>query len=368
LKIAIIGSRGYPYIYSGYETFVKELVERLVDKNVSITVYCHRNLFSVRPSSINRVKLIYIPTIESKSLSQLIHSFFSTLHACFSDSEILFYVNSANGPFGLLAKLFGKKTLINVDGVEWKRPKWRGLGAKYFYFSSKIACKIFNVIITDAEEMRKIYLNEFNCDSEVIAYGANIQESQNQSLIEKYYLEKRQYYLIVGRLIPDNNSDLIINEFIKSSSTKKLVIVGDVPYKDEYAENVKKIDDERLIFTGYIKDQILLAELYHNCFIYFHGHEFGGTNPTLLKALAYGCSILALDTVFTKEVLDGENYGLYFSKEKESLVKKIEEIEKNNDLVVEYRTKSRNRISDNYTWDKIVNQYLKLLNSLSSKH
>ena len=149
---------------------------------------------------------------------------------------------------------------------------------------------------------------------------------------------------------------------------KKLVIVGDVPYKDEYAENVKKIDDERLIFTGYIKDQILLAELYHNCFIYFHGHEFGGTNPTLLKALAYGCSILALDTVFTKEVLDGENYGLYFSKEKESLVKKIEEIEKNNDLVVEYRTKSRNRISDNYTWDKIVNQYLKLLNSLSSKH
>ena len=216
--------------------------------------------------------------------------------------------------------------------------------------------------------MRKIYLNEFNCDSEVIAYGANIQESQNQSLIEKYYLEKRQYYLIVGRLIPDNNSDLIINEFIKSSSTKKLVIVGDVPYKDEYAENVKKIDDERLIFTGYIKDQILLAELYHNCFIYFHGHEFGGTNPTLLKALAYGCSILALDTVFTKEVLDGENYGLYFSKEKESLVKKIEEIEKNNDLVVEYRTKSRNRISDNYTWDKIVNQYLKLLNSLSSKH
>ena len=220
------------------------------------------------------------------------------------------------------------------------------------------------MIITDAEEMRKIYLNEFNCDSEVIAYGANIKESQNQSLIEKYFLEKRQYYLIVGRLIPDNNSDLIINEFIKSNTTKKLVVVGDVPYKDKYAEHVKTIDDERLIFTGYITDQVLLAELYHNCFVYFHGHEYGGTNPTLLKALAYGCSILALDTVFSKEVLDGENYGLYFSKEEGSLVKKIELLEGNYDLVVEYRKKSGNRISENYTWDKIVNQYWKLLYSL----
>ena len=364
MHIAIIGSRGYPYIYSGYETFVKELVERLVDKDLSITVYCHRNLFSERPTSINGVKLIYIPTIEMKSLSQLIHSFLSTIHACFTDIDILLYVNSANGPFGLITKLFGKKTLINVDGVEWKRPKWKGLGARYFYFSSKIACKLFDVIITDAEEMRKIYLNEFNCDSEVIAYGANIRKSMEPTLIEEYFLEKGQYYLIVGRLIPDNNSDLIINEFIKSNTTKKLVVVGDVPYKDKYADNIKQIDDKRLIFTGYITDQVLLAELYHNCFVYFHGHEYGGTNPTLLKALAYGCSILALDTVFSKEVLDGENYGLYFSKEEGSLVKKIEELEGDYDLVVGYRKKSRNRIAENYTWDKIVNQYLKLLYSL----
>ena len=364
LKLSIIGSRGYPYVYSGYETFVKELVERLVDENIEITVYCHKNLFTHRPKSINGINLFYIPTIETKSLSQLIHSFFSTLHACFSDSEILFYLNSANGPFGLIAKLFGKKTLINVDGVEWKRPKWRGLGAKYFYFSSKIACKLFNVIITDAEEMRKIYFNEFNCDSEVIAYGASIRESENPALIEEFDLEQEGYYLIVGRLIPDNNSEFIISEFISSFSKKKLVIVGDVPYKDKYAEKVKNIDDKRLLFTGYITDQELLAELYHNCYIYFHGHEFGGTNPTLLKALAYGCSILALDTVFTREVLDGEEYGLFFKKDKGLLTEKIQQLEKDSQTVYEYRKKSRNRIVENYTWDKITNQYKTLLISL----
>ena len=364
MKIAIIGSRGYPYIYSGYETFVKELVERLVNKDVSITVYCHRNLFSERPTSINGIKLIYVPTIESKSLSQLIHSFLSTIHACFTGIDILLYVNSANGPFGLIPKLFGKKTLINVDGVEWKRPKWKGLGARYFYFSSKIACKLFDVIITDAEEMRKIYLNEFNCDSKVIAYGANIKESQNQSLIEKYFLEKWQYYLIVGRLIPDNNSDLIINEFIKSNSTKKLVVVGDVPYKDKYAENVKTIDDERLIFTGYITDQELLAELYHNCYIYFHGHEFGGTNPTLLKALAYGAPIFSLDTTFNREVLLNGKHGLFFNKEEGNLTTLLNSIEKKDEVLSELRLISRDRIKSNYTWEKITEQYCQLFSDV----
>jgi len=360
----VIGVRGYPYIYSGYETFIKELVERLIHKDIEMTVYCHRNLFLKFPSVINGINLVYIPTIEKKSLSQFIHSFLSTLHVCFTKTNILLYVNSANGPFGLLAKFFGKKTIINVDGIEWERPKWSGLGAKYFYYSSKLACKIFDSIITDSEEMRKIYLNEFNCDSNVIAYGANIRESKQNSVIGKFGIKKDQYYLIVGRLIPDNNSKLIINEFINSNSEKKLVVVGDVPYKDKYAEKVKKIDDKKLIFTGYINDQELLAELYHNCFIYFHGHEYGGTNPTLLKALAYGCSILALDTVFSREVLENGKYGLFFTKTKGSLTSQIELLEKDFEIVLDHRKKSRNRILDNYTWDKITNQYKVLINSL----
>jgi glycosyltransferase involved in cell wall biosynthesis len=308
-----------------------------------------------------------MPSIPSKSLGQLSNSFLCTLHALFIKYDVVLYVNSANGVFGILTKIFQKKTAINVDGLEWLRPKWKGLGAKVFYFSSKMATKWMDVIITDAEEMRKVYLKEFNTDSVVIAYGANNRYSTNVYLIEKWKLIPNDYYLIVGRLIPDNNAVLIIDEFIKSDSKKKLVIVGDVPYNDAYAGHVKSIKDDRLLFTGYITNQNELAELYHNCFAYFHGHEFGGTNPTLLKALAYGCAILALDTVFSHEVLADDKYGLYFTKEQQSIQKLIQSVEAAPEKLLDFKLKSRIRIDENYTWEKITSQYLAVFYNLKNK-
>lgn len=366
MHIAIIGSRGYPYVYSGYETFVKELAERLVRNSIDVTVYCHRNLFENRPRSVNGINLVYIPTIEKKSLSQFIHSFQSIMHACFCKYDIILVVNSANGPFGLITRLFRKKTAINVDGLEWLRPKWKGLGAKYFYFASKLSTKLYDYVITDSFEMEKIYKKEFNATSTVIAYGANVRYSRNPELINQYGLEKDKYFLIVGRLIPDNNVKLMVEEFVRSRTGKKLVVVGDVPYKDDYAQSVKAINDERIIFTGYVKDQELLAELYHNCFAYFHGHEFGGTNPTMLKALAYGCAIIALDTVFNREMLAGGEYGVFFTKEYCNLQTVIEEIEKNPDKLEHLRLISRDRIKNNYTWEKITEQYIALFKRMIS--
>ena len=139
MKIAIIGSRGYPYVYSGYETFVKELSDRLVKKNVSVTVYCHDALFNEKPIVVNGINLKYIKGVNTKSLSQLSHSLFSILNACFSDYDIIFVVNAANGPFGIITRLFNKKTVINVDGLEWLRPKRKGIGARYYKFAARMA-------------------------------------------------------------------------------------------------------------------------------------------------------------------------------------------------------------------------------------
>ena len=254
-----------------------------------------------------------------------------------------------------------------MDGLEWLRPKWKGPGAKYFYTAAKCATKLFDVIINDSLEMQRIYREEFKCDSTVIAYGANIRRSKNPELIEKWHLKKDGYYLIVGRLIPDNNADIIAREFCESSTAKKLVIVGDVPYKDDFAQKIKRMKDPRLVFTGYVTDQDELAELYHNCFAYFHGHEFGGTNPTLLKALAYGCAILALDTAFSREVLKNEAHGLFFTKKPGDIKHLIKKIEDNPRLVEDFRDKSRERIIENYTWEKITDQYIELFESMSLK-
>jgi glycosyltransferase involved in cell wall biosynthesis len=367
MKIAIIGSRGYPYVYSGYETFIAEVAPRLAQQGVEVHVYCHKQLFAQRPAVVNNIHLHYIPSINSKSLSQLSNSLLATMHAVFHSYDVVLYVNAANGLFGPITKIFRKKTAINVDGLEWLRPKWKGLGAKVFRFSAKMATRWMDHIITDADAMRDVYLQEFNTDSSVIAYGANLRYSSNPALINQWNLQPNGYYLIVGRLIPDNNAVLIIEEFIKSNSPKKLVVVGDVPYNDAYAGHVKSIQDERLVFTGYVKDQAQLAELYHNCFAYFHGHEYGGTNPTLLKALAYGCCPLALDTVFSREVLKGDAYGLYFSKAAGSLQQLVEQLEQDDTALLDIKARSRQRITEHYTWEKIAGQYLQLFNNMANR-
>ncbi|WP_339813411.1 DUF1972 domain-containing protein [uncultured Imperialibacter sp.] len=366
MKIAIIGSRGYPYVYSGYETLVKELSERLVERGIEVTVYCHKALFQDRPKQVNGVKLVYLPSIETKVLSQFIHSFFSMIHACFSKVDVIFVVNSANGPFGVISKIFGKKTAINVDGMEWLRPKWKGLGARYFYFASWLSTKLYDQIINDSEEMRNIYLKLFKRDSIVIAYGATIRQTQDASKIKKWGLEPSGYYLIVGRLIPDNNADLIIKGFMQSKSLRKLVIIGDVPYKDEYSENIKLMgkEDSRVLFTGYVTDPEELAELYHNAYVYLHGHEFGGTNPTMLKAMAYGSCILALNTKFNQEMLQGGKFGLFFEKQPGSVCEVIENMEGHPSLAQAMKESSVDGINEKYSWDYVTNRYIQVFEQL----
>ena len=362
-NISIIGVKGYPYVYGGYETFIKEISERLIDK-YNITIYCHKSLFSNKPKNIRGINLVYMPSIETKILSQPVHSFFSIIHSCFSKTDLIFVVNSANGPFGIITKVFKIPTVINVDGLEWLRPKWKGLGSVYYKFASRMATLFYDQIINDSDEMRKVYLELFKKDSKVIAYGANIRKSKSPELIKKWNLKQREYYLVIGRLIPDNNANLIIKGFLKTNSKRKLVIVGDVPYKDSFASNLKNLANNRLIFTGYVKDQNMLAELYHNCYVYVHGHEFGGTNPTMIKAMAYGCAILALDTVFNQEMLQNGKFGIFFKKQLLSITNMIEYCEKENIFMDDLRKKSVNGITKKYNWDFITSQYIEVFKSL----
>jgi len=367
LKIAIIGSRGYPYVYSGYETLIKELCERLVGRDCEVTVYCHRNLFKEKPALVNGIKLVYVPTIETKSLSQLIHSFLSMCHAVVSDVDVIFAVNAANGPFGLISKILRKPTAINVDGLEWLRPKWKGLGAIYFKTAARLSTILFDQIINDSNEMRKVYLNLFKKESVVIAYGATVRKSEDSSLIQQWLITPKEYYLVVGRMIPDNNADIIVKGFLASNSTKKMVVVGDVFYKDNYADALKALKDERLIFTGYVNDPDVLAALYHHCYVYVHGHEFGGTNPTMIKAMAYGCAILALNTVFNNEMLNNDSYGIYFEKNQEAVRLQINYADQCPKEIKKLRKNSHLGITDKYNWDCITDQYLEVFRRLAEK-
>lgn len=367
MKVAIIGTRGYPYVYGGFETFVKELSERLVEKGVEVHVYCQRNLFEEKPTQVNGIYLHYIPTVPTKSLNQIVHSFFSIVHATCSNVDVILVVNLAAGPMGWIPKLRGKKTMINVDGLEWLRPKWRGLGSAYFKFAAKLATQLYDVIITDAEAMRKIYLKEFKTDSKVIAYGAPAYKKADESLLNRFNLQAQEYYLIVGRLIPDNNADLIVKAFAKTKSSKKLVIVGDVPYRDKYAEDLKKYERDNIHFTGYVKDSGELMALYQNCFVYIHGHKYGGTNPAMLKAMSNNCAILALDTAFNHEMLNSNEFGVFFEESQLSVIEMLNKLESNPALVQLLRNKVAQGLTEKYNWDSVTELYRFVMNDLCVK-
>ena len=355
LKIAIIGSRGYPYVYSGYETLVKELSERLVKKGHSVRVYCHSSLFKKKPKYVNGVELVYTPSIETKFLSQIVNSFFSFIHVCFSNFNVVLVVNSANGPFGILTKIFRKNTCINVDGLEWLRPKWKGLGSYYFKISSRLSTILFDRVITDSNEMQKIYYKKFGIKSNVIAYGSTMVKTTKKNILEKFNIKEKEYYLIIGRLIPDNNSKLILDGFLNSYSKKKLVIVGDSPFNDTYANSVKSLASDRLVLTGYINSQSDLTQLYKYSFCYIHGHEFGGTNPTMVNAIDLNCNIIALDTCFNKEMLSKKKFIL-FKKNKKSVINAVNTMENQSEKLI--ISNINYKLPKVYDWNLITKQYI----------
>ncbi|SKB93131.1 DUF1972 domain-containing protein [Daejeonella lutea] len=366
MKVSIIGTRGYPYVYGGFETFVKELSERLVKQNVEVHIYCQRDLFKEKPEQVNGIHLHYIPTVQTKSLNQLIHSFLSIVHASCSTGDVILVVNLAAGPMGWIPKITGKKTIMNVDGLEWLRPKWKGLGAWYFKFAARLATKLYDVIVTDANAMREVYLNEFSTDSTVIAYGAPEFKKADQSLLSLFNLYPNDYYLIVGRLIPDNNADLIVKAFARANSAKKLVIVGDVPYRDKYAEDLKKYETDNIRFVGYVKDSNELMALYQNCFVYVHGHKYGGTNPAMLKAMSNNCAILALDTVFNREMLNNGEFGVFFEESEQSVINAMALIESEPIRVQSLQNKVAEGLTDKYNWDAVTQLYRQLMEDLSN--
>lgn len=360
MHIAIAGSRGFPHVYSGYETFVTEVAPRLAARGHRVTVYCHGELFAKRPAEVDGVRLVYVPGSSRKSLTQLSHSLCAVLHLISwrrDPPDVVLFVNAANGLFGPMLRMARVRTAINVDGVEWQRPKWAGLGAKVYRLAAWMATRWFDLVIADAKAMADVYRAEFGANSTVIAYGADPWHSRAPERVAQLGVAPGQYFLIVARMVPDNNVRLMIDGFVRTRSQRKLVVLGDVPYKDAYAESVRRISDPRVLFQGYVRDQDLLRELYCGAFAYLHGHEFGGTNPALLKALGAGCCVLALDTPFSREVLDGDRHGVYFPKDPEGVRAAVERIEANPELADRLRSGARQRIQDRYTWDRVVVEY-----------
>ncbi|MFA7287925.1 MAG: DUF1972 domain-containing protein [Melioribacteraceae bacterium] len=355
MKIAIIGSHGFNVVYGGFETFVRELIINMSHRDINFIVYERQHTLPLSESySSENITVVNLSTIERKNLAQFIHSIKSSYLSLFIECEIVLYVNIANAPFAFLQKLFTKrKIIICADGIEWKRKKWGLIGKGYFYLCARFSKYCAHHLIADSKEIVSHYKNHFNTETRYISYGANIHISNE----EKIEFAPNSYYLIIGRIIPDNNICFLIKHLLTTNSRKQIILVGELKKSNSYQNEIINIVDERLIKLGLISSISRLNQLLKNCFCYLHGHEYGGTNPVLLQALGNGALTLALNTSFNREVIS-DKYGLLFDKN--SFEHHLKNIETGKIDYNKIKILAKEYINEKYNWKSVVEQYYEL--------
>jgi glycosyltransferase involved in cell wall biosynthesis len=365
MRIAILGTRGIPASYGGFETFAEHLATRLVARGHDVTVYCRAHYVSPRQMEYHGVRLKVLPTIRHKYFDTVVHTFFSAIHAASRRFDVALICNAANAPFSSILRLTGTPVAINVDGLEHKRKKWNWLGRSYYQLAEYLSKLLPNEMVTDAQVIQDYYLARHNARSTMIAYGSEVERRPDRELVRKWRVEPNRYVLYVSRLEPENNARLVIEAFKKVRTAYRLLVVGDAPYAEEYIQDLKARarGDKRIVFTGFVFGQDYRA-LQQNAYCYVHATEVGGTHPALLEAMGYGNCVLTLATPENLEVV-GEA-GVPYSDEFD-LAEKLQRVLRDGSLVHAYRQRAQVRIRTHYDWDRVVDQYQQLFARMCGK-
>ena len=383
-NVFIIGSKGIPAKYGGFETFVDKLTQNKKSKKIKYHVSClaeddeefeynNARCFNVKVKDIGSAKAIIYDIKALKRSYKYINE--KKLNNC-----IIYILACRIGPFLSFYKRKlekqGIKVYLNPDGHEWKRSKWNFIIRCYWKFSERLMVKNSDLIICDSKGIETYIKKEYNkCNpiTTFISYGADINKStiddKDAKLVSWYNqfgITKNEYYLIVGRFVPENNYETMIREFIKSKTNRHLVIITNVEKNKFYNELLVRTNfenDDRIKFVGTLYDNELLKKIREDAYAYMHGHEVGGTNPSLLEALASTKVNLLLDVVFNKEV--GQDGAVYFNKVDGNLADTINDVDKLKiDEEIEVLSeRAKQRIRSNYSWDKIVSDYEKVFNA-----
>jgi glycosyltransferase involved in cell wall biosynthesis len=360
MKIAILGARGIPACYSGYDTLVEELSLGLVESHsTEVLVYCRRSYYRDHPAVWRGIRLIYLPAPRGmKAVESLVHSFLSSLHVLEEDVDVIYFLDPANAPFCALLRCFGKRVVIHTDGLGWKRRKWGPWARRYYKFVEWACAKCGSALVTDNPAMQDYYKDEYGAETLFISYGATNRHGIDTNICAELGLIPNQYLLIVARLEPENNTDLLIVEYSKSGVTMPLVVVGDAPYGPDYMKRLKGLANERVLFAGRINDQAKLNGLYRKAYLYIHGHEVGGTNPSLLRAMNAGVAPVVLNVPFNASVV--ENSGEVFEKDNGSLASTLQRLVANPDEVRKLGQSASARAAKHFSWDAVTADHYNL--------
>ena len=366
LRIVILGTRGVPAQYGGFETAVEEIGWRLADRGHHVTVYA-RNPGQVL-TEYRGMHVVNAPALRTKTTETLSHTAVTTVHALRKEHpDVALVMNAANAPFLPVLKRAGIPTAIHLDGLESRRAKWRGMGSRYYRWAERASVARGEAVIADSQAVADHVEREFDRRIDVIPYGAAVIDPGSDRLAE-LGLIRRDYHLIVARFEPENHVLEAVHGYVHSDETRPLVVVGDAPYSRWYVDKIREIaaDETRIRLLGAVYDQSLLDQLYANARTYIHGHSVGGTNPSLLRAMGAGAAVIAFDVEFNREVTADQAAFWSDADQLTGLLDEVASGEIDGELA-EFSRAGRERVAAVYQWDRVTDQYEELFERLVMK-
>lgn len=367
MRIGFFGSRGIPACYSGFETFVEQLSVRLAQRGHDVTVYNRTPFNPYREPEFKGVKIVALPTIQSKATDTIVHTMLSVFHAATSlRYDIAYFCGVGNSLLSIVPKWGGSKTVLNVDGADFARAKWSGFGRWWLHKSESWASRLADAVVADNGMIQKRYAELYGVDAAMIPYGSNVvTEDPGRDALKKYNLESKNYFLYVSRLTPENAADLTVEAFLASRQELPLVIVGDAPYQSEYIERVKELAarSKKVILTGF-----QFGDAYQQ--LSFHARAFilptaiEATRPVLLDQMGFGNCVIVRDTPGNLEVVGDTGLTFSHADPVRTLTAALDRVSASPDEARSMGLRAQQRVAEHYDWEVIATKYEQLFGRL----
>ncbi len=359
----MVGTRGVPAAYGGFETAIEEVGRRLAERGHDIAVYTRGS--ESRDREYLGMRVIHLPAVPQKQLETLSHTGLSVLHLIAREhADVAFVFNAANSALLPLLRLRGIPVALHMDGLEWRRSKWGRRGKAYYRRAEEFGVRTADALIADAPGIADYYRDQFDVDTELIRYGAPLLEDAPDERVRELGLESGGYHLVVARFEPENHVLDIVEGYRRSDAAHPLVVVGAAPYSAAYTQSISAAasGDPRIRLLGAVYDQDLLDALYVHACTYVHGHSVGGTNPSLLRGMGAGAPVIAYDVGFNREVLDDE--GWFFAGA-DDIAAQFTDAEGDPDSTRTRGAAGRERAATVFRWDDVATAYEDLARRLA---
>jgi glycosyltransferase involved in cell wall biosynthesis len=368
MNFAILGSRGFPSTYGGYETLVRHLAPYLVRAGHDVTVYCRTRDEGRRTWITEDVRCIATPGHDTKSLSTLTFGLTATLDASFRRFDSILVLNIANGFWFPMLRAAQTPFAVNTDGIEWERGKWSRLGRAAFRAGAWMTARNAGALVCDSQAIGAIWKELFGRDSTFIPYGAPVLSEAGRDRLDAAGVVSEPYLLVVARLIPENNVELTLDALeLLGEEAPRAVIVGSANFDSPIEGRLQAMESAgRVKWLGHVDDQQLLTQLWVNSAVYVHGHSVGGTNPALLQALGAGAPVLALDTPFNAEVLPLPEQ--LFPGDATVLAGLISQVAGSPQRQRRMRLAGQRIIGERYSWEDVCQRYADILTALADRN